>query len=81
MIEEILWIIIILIIILIVMKDTNDFWKMLDMSIAKMGKKDDDDRWIPASEIKTQDKIEYPEEPSYPDRTDADLIEFDLDEE
>jgi len=28
-----------------------------------------------------QDRIEYPEEPDYPDSTDSDLIEFDLDEE
>lgn len=41
---------------------------------------DSNDKGIYDNEIKTQDEIEYPEEPNYPDRTDADLIEFDLDE-
>ena len=52
MIGELIWIAIILAITVWVIKGVNDFNKAVDMGVARLAVgKEDNDRWIPASEL------------------------------
>ena len=52
MIGELIWILVIVTIVVWVIKDTNDFNRMVDIGVAKLAEKGKEaDRWTPASEL------------------------------